>query len=81
MTNIKEENKIEEIKEDIEKKLESLVNYINKDYASPRKEILLEEINKKLQSYLEKADDKNLQILLLLNEFISGILTGFSNRV
>jgi len=69
--------KIEEIKKDIEEKLCELVSYVSREYASPIKKELLLEIDKKLKFYLENCEDKDLQTLLLLNEFISGIMVGF----
>lgn len=68
---------IEEIKEDIEQKLAQLVQFYNRDYASPIKKDLLIEIDKKLKFYIENCVDKNLGILLLLNEYIEGIMVGF----
>jgi hypothetical protein len=72
-----DEDKLKELKQSIEDKLSQLVNYYNWDYAKPIKENLLKEIDVKLKGYLENCDDKNLGILLLLNEFISGVLVGF----
>lgn len=70
---------IEEIKQKIEEQLSELVNYVNKDYGSPIKRDLLKEIEKKIKFYLGTVEDKELQ-LLLLHEFISGMLVGFGAR-
>lgn len=67
----------EEIKRSIENKLCELVGYVNRDYGSPGKKELLGEIDNKLKFYIENCEDKNLQTLLLLNEFIAGIMAGF----
>jgi len=71
------ENEIEEIKKEIENNLCKLVSYVNRDYASPIKKDLLLEIDKKLKFYIENCENKDLQILLLLNEFVAGIMVGF----
>lgn len=68
------------LKKDIEDKLSHLVNYVNIDYAHPIKIELLKEIDKRLKFYLESVEDKDLQIFLLLNEFIDGLQIGFGSR-
>ena len=68
---------LDKIKKNIEDNLCKLVSYVNRDYAKPLKEDLLNLIDIKLKGYIANSDNKELTSLILLNEFLSGIMIGF----
>jgi len=74
---MEQQQEIERIKKGIENNLCLLVSHVSRDYAKPIKEEMLREVDNKIRFYLNNCENKELQTLLLLNEFLAGIMVGF----